>query len=392
MIPPNPELILEVDLESSGTRAYLVIDRTVWDSSWGGLRIVPDPSLEETIAAAHSMTLKYAFIGLSIGGAKASLQLSASLEAKRSSVIRELGGKLSSILREHRWLPGIDMGSNIEDIKDLYAGAGIDIDLSHWTNQSAVYTAWSLFVSTLAALEARGDSIRGRTFVVQGFGKVGTVYSALMSSAGARLVGLSTRTDAIVCRNGVEVAEAGHLRASFGDSFPLKLRDARQTDPGTLLELEADIAVPCARAWAIHHGNWKSVKAIVIPCGANAAIDHETEKNLFQSGRTVIPDFVANCGGVFGSFVDRYLPPAEIRQLIETTFRRKLDHILAEAAAGHKTVSEVASGRVFGGIHHSGSRAEKVFIEIGRRALPIIPDALRRPVLRRYCAWKYFRD
>lgn len=120
MTPSAPEIALEVSLESAGTKAFLVIGRTVRNSSWGGLRIVPDPSMEETIATARTMTLKYGFVDLSIGGAKGALQWTNEHTSSRPEVLRELGEKLSHLLQSKRWQPGIGLGHSVEDIKNLY--------------------------------------------------------------------------------------------------------------------------------------------------------------------------------------------------------------------------------------------------------------------------------
>lgn len=377
-------------LDSSGAKGFLVIDRTIRGASWGGLRIITDASMEETSAAAHTMTLKYGFIGLPVGGAKASLQLENESPSHRRQALRELGGKVSPLLRSERWMPGIDMGCTVGDITDLYRGAGMPMDLTAWKDLSATYTAWTLYYATLAALENRGEQCAGKTFVIQGFGKVGIAYSTLMANAGARLIGLSNRIGAIVSTAGIDVKKASHHQVQMGDAFIADVTNATHIDPDTLFAQKADIIVPCARAWAIHEKNWNHITASIILCAANCAIEPEVQKYLFKAGKVVIPDFIANCGGVFGSYCDRYLTRDDIRQFLESTYRERVGRILRESKRTMRSPEEIGSEIALQRILFLDGTPEHRLERFGRSILPFIPDLVRRPSLREYCRRTYF--
>jgi glutamate dehydrogenase len=390
MKPHDPELILEIDLEQYRTKAFLVIDRLVGGTSWGGLRIVPDPSKEETIAAARTMTYKYGFIGYMMGGAKAALQLPEELESQRKSVLVELGKKLSGVMRSGKWSPALDMGCRIEDLENLYQGAGIEKDVSSWTYGSGVYTAWSVFLSTIAALQLHGETLKGKRFVVQGMGRVGTEYCKMMSQAGAKLVGLSTLQGAIACEDGFNVEEIVQRRTTLGDGFLLKYEKGEQIDPSGILELDADIAVPCARAWGIHDDNWKSIKAAIIPCAANAAMELAVERKLSETGKLVVTDFVANCGGVFGSTLERYLQASAIYHLLETDYFSKVTKLLQQSLDEGRSVADIAIEESIEKLNRLDSLRERALQSLGNRILPFIPNVIRQPALLRYCSMRFF--
>jgi glutamate dehydrogenase/leucine dehydrogenase len=390
MKPHDPELVLEIDLEQYGTKAFLVIDRLVGGTSWGGLRIIPDPSKEETIAAARTMTYKYGFIGYMMGGAKAALQLPEELESQRKSVLVELGKKLSGVMWSGRWSPALDMGCRIEDLENLYQGAGIEKDVSSWTYGSGVYTAWSVFLSTVAALQLHGETLKGKRFVVQGMGRVGTEYCRMMSQAGAKLVGLSTLQGAIACEDGFDVEEIVQLRRSKGDGFLLEYGKGQPVDPQSVLELEAEIVVPSARGWAINEGNWNRIRGAIIPCAANAAMDLDVERKLRQNGRLVVPDFVANCGGVFGSILERYLQPSAIYHLLETHYFRKVTKLLQQSLDEERSVADIAIEESIEKLNRLDSLRERALQSIGKRILPFIPNVIRQPALLRYCSMRFF--
>jgi len=390
MKPHEPELVLEIDLGQYGTRAFLVIDRLVGGTSWGGLRIVPDPSLSETIASARTMTWKCAFVGIGRGGAKLALQLLEEHDHRRKEIVTHLGSRLSHFLRACKWIPGIDMGCNREDIENLYRGAGIGRSLSTWKDLAPLYTAWTVYLSTIAASEMLGKPIRGMAFVIQGLGRVGMEYCRMMKEAGAILVAASTRKGALYSPNGLDIDEVLRLRAERGDGFVLNYPKAEMIDPEELLQLDVDIVVPCARCWAINERNSSAIKGTIIACAANVAMDISIERQLHKKGKIVITDFVANCGGVFGSILERYLQPSAIYHLLETDYFRKVTKLLQQSLDEERSVADIAIEESIEKLNRLDSLRERALQSIGKRILPFIPNVIRQPALLRYCSMRFF--
>ena len=384
----KPEKFIEVYLKEYNIKGYVAIDRLINGRSWGGLRIVPDPTKEEIIASARTMSLKYDFAGLNLGGAKGALELPYELEHKRAEVLYKFGQNISDIIKSKMWMPGNDMGCGLEDIKNLFRGAGVSDDLSKWKDISHIYTAWSVYFSTIAAARYSDSEIRDKTYILQGFGKVGSEYCKLMSAAGARLVGTSTRAGAIYNSEGIDIAEVVKLKNEYGDSFIAKYGKGKIINLDELLELEADIVVPCARCWAINPGNVDNIRAKIVPCAANVAMTIDIESKLARKGIIVIPDFVANVGGVFGSYFEQYLSERSIHNILSSNYAEKVYYLISKSRETDKTVSEIALEEIENRqISKKGDRAKLLKIIFKS----IVPGFIKGSLLYLYCSKRYFK-
>jgi glutamate dehydrogenase/leucine dehydrogenase len=121
-------------------------------------------------------------------------------------------------------------------------------------------------------------------------------------------------------------------------------------------------------------------------------MDLAVERKLFETGKIVVTDFVANCGGVFGSLLERYLQPSAIRRLLETNYYEKVTRLLKRSLKEGRTIGELAIEEATAKLRRADSIRQHVLVEFGRHILPFVPDILRRPALQRYCEWKFFRD
>jgi glutamate dehydrogenase/leucine dehydrogenase len=213
-----------------------------------------------------------------------------------------------------------------------------------------------------------------------------------MVKSGAVCIAASTRRGTIHNRHGLDINEILAEQQRSGELFPLTYTKGDHLTAESLLELEVDILVPAARSWAIHNGNVNGIRASIIPCAANAAMDLAVERKLFETGKIVVTDFVANCGGVFGSLLERYLQPSAIRRLLETNYYEKVTRLLKRSLKEGRTIGELAIEEATAKLRRADSIRQHVLVEFGRHILPFVPDILRRPALQRYCEWKFFRD
>ena len=193
------------------------------------------------------------------------------------------------------------MNSTVEDIQRILKGAGIDRALSGAMHRTHKYTAWSCFISALVALETLGLDPSDATYAVQGFGKVDSEFVKLMSEAGAKLVAVSNVSRAIANMHGLDVDDLlGRWQAQREhclDQYP----NAESVPHEHVLTSSVHVLLPAARAWAIHADNYHRIEAPIIVCAANVAMTDDMERRLGENGTIVVPDFVANCGGLFGS-------------------------------------------------------------------------------------------
>ncbi len=341
-----PALVRRVPL-AGGAEGLLVIDRLVGGRSFGGIRILPDLDEGELRASARTMSLKYGFAGLAIGGAKAALRLPAGVDDPgRDAALRGLGRELADALRDEAWIPGADMGTSVDDVRCLFEGAGVARDLSTWLDRSHEYTAWGVLAAARAALAAAGRPLAGTRFVLQGYGRVGSALARLLADEGGVAVAVSTRDGAIARPSGLPLDEIDARRAREQDRWLRSWPAAERIDPATLLTLPCDLALPCARAWAITEGDVPRVRAAAVVCAANAATTPEVERALAALRVVLVPDFVANVGGVVGSVLERYAGPRAIRSVIERGVLGRVTALLDEARARGATIRDVVEPRV----------------------------------------------
>ena len=338
----KPLITKTLEINKHDVKGYLVIDKLINGGSFGGVRIIQDPYLEEMIAAARTMTHKFAFAGFKSGGAKAAVQIPPGCENKRAEILREFGKQISELIETGIFSPGIDMGCTLEDLQHIFAGAGVKKDLSSWKNISHIYTAWTVYLSTLAALKSLNMDLNKSTYVIEGFGNVGSEYAKLMRDAGARLIATSTRFGAIFNEKGIDVNEILSLRTKYKNKFILHYEKGKRIPLKKVLESNVDIAVPCARAWTINEDNYHKIKAQIIPCAANVAMDAEIERKLHNKGKIVITDFVSNCGGVYGSMVERQISREQIWSVLKKNYYPKIEKMIEDSKKNNETIAELA--------------------------------------------------
>ncbi len=333
----RPALVQEVS-DGDAPLGMLVIDRLIAGRACGGLRIAPAITLGELEDLAEAMTLKFAFLGIACGGAKAALLLpSGALPGERRRRTRAFGAAIAGLLRDGRYVVGTDMGCGdgdlweVRDAAGLVAGArppappAVPSTTARCSGQSAA-------IAALAALAARGRAVRGATLAVLGYGRVGAALATRFTAAGGRLVAASTAAGAVIDPAGLDVTRLDALRAVHGDAAPLHHPGARRTPPEDLVALPVDVLAPCATTHVVDATNWRRLRCRVVAPGANAAVTAEAEAYLGRAGVTVLPDFVANAGGVLvAHFWPLRLPAATVHRLLEEHFRAMVERLLARA-------------------------------------------------------------
>jgi glutamate dehydrogenase (NAD(P)+) len=325
--------IYSVDLDS-GVLGFIVIDSTIGGRARGGLRMVEDASEAEVQAAARAMTLKYGFLGLPQGGAKAALGADgeASVAEKRER-LREFADAVAPLLRERVYVPDTDLGTRAEDIRWMLESIGVRGKRGEWrSHRSGYFTAASCLASVEALMRRQGTSLAGRRVAIEGFGNVGSPLADLMRRRGAAVVAISTSRGALYHPKGLDVNRLSRLSAEVGSSVVEHYDDAESLDRGELLELPVDVLCPCARYHSIQESNALRVEAPVVCAGANDPVSPAAERILFERGVTFPPDFITNCGGVLGSTLEfAAVRPARIASLIERHVGDQVSALLEQA-------------------------------------------------------------
>jgi glutamate dehydrogenase/leucine dehydrogenase len=215
-------------------------------------------------------------------------------------------------------------------------------------------TGFGVYHAALVALEHAGISVKGATFAVEGFGNVGSFAAKFLTEAGARLVAASDSKGVMYDKDGIDFEKLRKVKDETGavKNYAGKFKSGEALPGEKIFGLPVDVLIPAALPDVINEENWRSVKARIIVEGANIPMREEIEKRLRDSkGVLVVPDFVANAGGVVSSYVEYAGGDAE-RMFKEVEARIKKNTKLVLEKAKEKNICprdaalEIAKERV----------------------------------------------
>jgi glutamate dehydrogenase (NAD(P)+) len=283
----------------------------------GGIRYHPDVDVNETSALAMWMTWKCAVVNLPFGGAKGSVRVDTKLLSRREleKMTRRYASEIGTMIGERSDIPAPDIGTNaqvmswIMDTVSMAQGhtvpgsvTGKPIELGGSEGRVEA-TGRGVTVAATEAAAARNVSIQGSRVIVQGFGNVGATAAKLMQEAGATIVGLSDAVGGIYNPDGLPVTEL-FARYQGREGGIREYRDAEKVTNAELLELPCDILIPAAIAAQVTGENADRIKAKIIVEGANGPCTLEADQILSDKGTFIVPDILANAGGVVVSYFE----------------------------------------------------------------------------------------
>jgi glutamate dehydrogenase (NAD(P)+) len=282
----------------------------------GGIRFHPEVDLDEVRALAELMTWKTAIVNIPYGGAKGGVNVDPSkLESKElQAVARSFMDKIEKVLGPQRDIPAPDVGTNAQVmawLMDEYGKlhghtpacvTGKPIALEGSFGREAATGRGVVQVFTEAAPEIDLDP-GDATFVVQGFGNVGAWAARLMQELGARMVGAADATGAIASSDGIDADKlAEHVRD--GGQVTDFDSGADEIGPDDLIALECDVFIPAALGGMIHNDNADRMRCRMMVEGANSPTTPKADRILNDKGVFIVPDVLANAGGVVVSYFE----------------------------------------------------------------------------------------
>ena len=335
--------------DGNDTLGYIAIDSTVDGRARGGLRLMPDVDEAEVRGLARAMTLKYGFLGLPQGGAKAGVRGDPeAAPEERKARLAAFARLVAPVLRSGVFTPDTDMGTTRADIVHVLSVAGIDTAPRRGSSgRSGFYTALTVRAAARVAARAAGIELAGATVAIEGFGSVGASLAMLLREEGARVVAVSTTAGAVYAADGLDVERLTTMARSEGsgvvEAYARTAPNARLIGRAELLTLPVDVLCPCARHGSVHDGNVGSVRARAIAPGANNPITPTAERQLVAGGVVCVPDFVANSGGVLGGTMEfAAVSEPTIMEFVDTHFAARVGWLLAESARTGETTRAVA--------------------------------------------------
>ncbi len=296
---------------------FRVIHDNVLGPSKGGIRFAPDVSLEEVKALAAWMTWKCAVVNVPFGGAKGGIRCDPKKLSKGEleRLTRRYTANLLEVFGPDRDIPAPDMNTDEQVmawIMDTYSMNSLKTETAVVTGKPIILggsqgrkqaTGRGVVTVTLAALSKIGLMPNKTTVVVQGFGNVGSVSAELMYEQGAKVIAISDISGGYINKNGIDIPDAIEYM-NENDRTLEGYPDAEKISNNELLELECDVLIPAAKEDQIGRHNAEKIKARVVAEGANGPVTANADSILENKGIMVIPDILANAGGVTVSYFE----------------------------------------------------------------------------------------
>jgi glutamate dehydrogenase (NAD(P)+) len=282
----------------------------------GGIRYAPDVNLDEVRALAAWMTWKCAVVNIPFGGGKGGIICDPAVlsESELERLTRRYTAAIMDILGPERDVPAPDMNTNEQTmawIMDTYSMhhrhtttavvTGKPLDLGGSRGRPEATGRGCMFVA-LEALRRFGLKPADTRVVIQGFGNVGGMAAKLMAAAGFRIVAIIEWDGAVYNSNGLDIAALMKHRHDTGSI--VGFAEGEDIDKDEAMYLDCDVLLPAAKENVITSRNAARLRAKILCEGANGPTTHEADRILADKGIFVIPDILANAGGVTVSYFE----------------------------------------------------------------------------------------
>ncbi len=369
-----------VEMDDGGHKTftgYRVHHNKILGPTKGGIRYHQDVTLDEVRALAMWMTWKCAVNELPYGGAKGGVTVNPKLlsRSELENLTRRYATEISYIIGRHMDIPAPDVNTDpqimawIMDTITMHEGhpvpaivTGKPIALGGSEGRVEA-TGRGVFFCAQEVAREKNLALDGATVAVQGFGNAGQVSAYLLEGAGARIVAASDTSGAIYNGKGLDAQALARLKQQRGRLAESGAGDAISDEE--LLSLPVDILVPAALEGQITASNAGSVKAKVVLEAANGPITPDGDAILEDAGVVVVPDIVANAGGVIVSYFEwvqnlNFLRWTEeevnqrLHAIITKAFQRTLRLAEAEKVSMRRAAIMLAVGRVVEGFELRG--------------------------------------
>jgi glutamate dehydrogenase (NAD(P)+) len=295
---------------------FRVIHNDILGPSKGGLRFAPDVTLDEMKALAAWMTWKCSVVNIPFGGAKGGVRCDPTklTKVEIEKVTRRYTANMMDVFGEDKDIPAPDMGTNEQImawVMDTYSMHMRRTSTACVTGKPLILggslgrreaTGRGVVIVTIGALEKIGMKPKGATIVVQGFGNVGSISAQLIRQQGCKVIGIGDISGGYYNKKGIDVDKA--LEWVAQEKVLTGFPGVEKITQSELLELECDVLIPAAKEDQITVQNAAKIKAKIIAEGANGPTTAKADPILRDKGILVIPDILANAGGVTVSYFE----------------------------------------------------------------------------------------
>ena len=357
----GPEIILQVYDPVTGMKGFTVVHNTALGPGKGGIRMTPTVTVDEVSRLAAAMTYKCAMAELPFGGGKSGIVADGkNLPWEKKKAIIEAFSRAIKIICPSKYVAAPDMYTAEKEMAVFAQANGSIISCTGKPSSMCQghscgiphelgSTGWGVYHATLVALEHKGIKVKGATIAIDGYGNVGSFAAKYLSDAGALIIALSDSKGGIYNPKGLDLKKLAQVKQDKGTVTAYS--DGKKLALGEIYQLDCDVVIPAAQPDVITQKNQDQIKAKIIVEGANIPAPFEVEEYLSKKGILIIPDFIANAGGVISSYVeyigasaDEVFPIVE-KKIVKNT-KLMLDQARAKKISPRAAALEIAKGRI----------------------------------------------
>ncbi|EKU99104.1 glutamate dehydrogenase/leucine dehydrogenase [Leptolyngbya sp. PCC 7375] len=339
----GPNKVVHIYDHHSGLKAILVVDNVACGPAMGGVRMAPDVTTEEVFRLARAMTFKNAVANLPYGGGKAAILANPKVPAvKKEILMRAFGVAIKEITS---YIPGPDMGTDEACMawvqEETGRAIGLPLAIGGIPLDEIGATGYGLSVVADVASEFCSIDLSKAKFVIQGAGSVGLHTASFLAARGALLIGVTDSQGTLFNPDGIDIDQLTKLKRR-GKSV-LDYADGGKLSRDAVIDIPCDIWIPAARPDVIDADNVNRLKTKLVIQGANIPFTAKAEQICHDRNILVIPDFIANAGGVICGAVEYGGGNQEIAfQTIEEKIRKNTTLMLENVASTGKLPRQIA--------------------------------------------------
>jgi|SRR3989344_5041161 len=328
----GPEYVVRVYDPKIGMEGFLVIDNTTLGMGKGGIRMTPDVNEEEVFRLARAMTFKNALADIPFGGAKAGIVWPGGEDTLKKQFVQSFARAIK-MFTPQKYIAGPDVNTGEREMQwfveatgiwksatgkpanlcmKLFGKEGEKCGIPHEFGSTGFGVAHSI----KAAASVIGLPLQGASVAIHGFGNVGTFAYQYLAEMGARVIAIADKGGAVLNINGFDKKKLEDIIKK--KKSVVHYEDSEHISDSEFWKVPVDILIPASVTDVINEENKKTIQAKMIVEAANIPMQENIEEELFERGIMIVPDFIANAGGVISSYAEyRGYNPKHMFDLVE---------------------------------------------------------------------------
>lgn len=353
----GPEYVVKVYDPKIGMEGFLVIDNTTLGPGKGGIRMSADVTQEEVLRLARTMTWKNALAEIPFGGAKAGIVWPGGSDELKKQHMQSFA-RLIKLFTPKKYIAGPDVNTGEKEMQwfmeatgnwrsvtgkpanicmKFFGKPGEKCGIPHEFGS----TGFGVAQAVAETAKALNININGARIAIHGFGNVGTFVYMHLLEMGAKIVAIADKSGAIFNDNGLDDKEIQKIIKN--KSLLSECKKCSRISDKEFWKIPVDFLIPASVTDVINETNKNDIKAKVIIEAGNIPMRENIERELFQKGIFILPDFVANAGGVVSSYAEyRGYNPKKMLELVERKIRKSTRLVLRESIKTKKNPRDIA--------------------------------------------------